>query len=159
MAQYLLEQECSEARLLQACWKWCLYILPFGMISWLGIGKTSIAKRCNPDVPLHLRGEKVVDSYNDGEWDWSRLKILFCHKFLVLEEKVYGTTVLFYVGGLPNSHVGSNELSIRLKILAWNDQVIHSSANVQDETTPSFVYVHNQMRRRKKGMFWNEWII
>jgi len=41
----LLDQECSEARLLQACCKWCLSILPFGMISWLGIGKTSIAER------------------------------------------------------------------------------------------------------------------
>ena len=32
---------------------------PFGMIRGLGIGKTYIAERCNSDVPLHMRGEKV----------------------------------------------------------------------------------------------------
>ena len=32
---------------------------PFGMIRGLGIGKTYIAERCNFNVPLHMRGEKV----------------------------------------------------------------------------------------------------
>ena len=81
---------------------------PFGMIRGLGIGKTYIAERCNSDVPLHMRGEKV-----------KLLIITMMENVVTTEDPIF--VINYWLGrkGIQhhctflclwiNSHVGSNE--------------------------------------------------